>query len=311
MKRISLTNLETLCWIARLGSFSAAADRLNTTQPAISGRVRDLEASLNVRLFHRQGRRMALTSHGRELVERTQPLLNRLEDAVMSLDNPAAATGILRVGVGEMVATTWFGELVARLKAEMPRVTYQIEVDLTVNMRQKLELGQLDIAIVAAPLDSNRLSVASLGSLDLLWVCAPSVLREARRKRVPAGALLASQPIWCLARPSHMQPMAVETLRLHGVTLTDINTSNNLQSMVGIVAAGGGIALLPSNMVEGHIRRRELSALSDLLPPQPLEFVIAHHRDQEQMVIRRVVEAAVAASAFRPGGAAAGFADLH
>lgn len=305
MKRISLTNLETLCWIARLGSFSAAADRLNTTQPAISGRVRDLEQSLNVRLFQRQGRRMALTSQGRELVERAQPLLNRLEDAMMSLENPAAATGIIRVGVGEMVATTWFGELIAQLKKEMPRVTYQLEIDLTVNMRQKLELGQLDIAIVAAPLDSNRLSVSTLGSLDLLWVCAPALRSDARKRQLGAGELLAGHAIWCLARPSHMYPMAVETLRRHGAPLTNINTSNNLQTMVGIVASGGGLALLPSNMVEGHLKRRSLVALSDVLPPQPLEFVIAHHRDQEQSVIRRIVEAALKSTAFQVAGGTA------
>ena len=67
MRRVSLTNLETLCWIARLGSFTAAAERLNATQPAISGRVRELEESLKVKLFQRRGRRMELTIQGREL----------------------------------------------------------------------------------------------------------------------------------------------------------------------------------------------------------------------------------------------------
>lgn len=82
MRRLSLTNLETLCWIARLGSFTAAAQRLNTTQPAISGRIRELEQSLGVQLFRRQGRKMELTILGRELVERSQPLIDRLEDVV-------------------------------------------------------------------------------------------------------------------------------------------------------------------------------------------------------------------------------------
>ena len=99
MKRISLTNFETLGWIARLGSFTAAAERLNTTQPAISGRVRELESSLGLKLFHRQGRRMELTIQGRELVERMRPLLNQIEDVVMSLENPEATSGIIRIGV--------------------------------------------------------------------------------------------------------------------------------------------------------------------------------------------------------------------
>ena len=46
MRRLSLTNLETLCWIARLGTFTAAAERLNTTQPAVSNRVKELEQAI-------------------------------------------------------------------------------------------------------------------------------------------------------------------------------------------------------------------------------------------------------------------------
>ena len=309
MRRLSLTNLETLCWFARLGSFTAAAQRMNTTQPAISGRVKELEQSLRVKLFHRQGRRMELTILGRELVERAQPLLNRLEDVVISLDNPAAATGIIRIGVGEMVAVTWFGALMARLQREMPRVTYQIEVDLTVNMRQKLELGQLDLAIVAAPLDSNRVATTDLGGVDLLWVVAPALRAAARKRRLGLAEIFGGHPLWSLPRPSYMHPIAIETLRRHGVAQSSIIVCNNLQTMVEIVAQGAGIALLPENLVAGRIRRRQLVPLSVDLPAERLDFVVARHRDQDQVIIRHIVEIAVEASAFlkhMPSGPPAG-----
>ena len=298
MKRVSLTNLETLCAIARLGSFTAAAERLNTTQPAISQRIKELEQSLSVVLFHRQGRRMELTIQGRDLVERAEPLLNRLEDVVISLDNPGAATGTIRMGVGEMVAVTWFSTLMERLKREMPRVTYQLEVDLTVNMRQKLESGQMDLAIVAAPMDSNRLAVTPLGGINVLWMAAPAVRAAAKKQRLTVAQLLASHPVWCLARPSHMHPMAIETLRRHRVPLTNINTSTNLQSMVEMVAGGAGIALLPENLAAAHIKRGTLVPLAAQLPPARLDFVIARHRDQHQAVVLKIVEFAVASSAF-------------
>lgn len=298
MRRLSLTNLETLCWIARLGTFTAAAQQLNTTQPAISARVRELEQSLRVKLFHRQGRRMELTILGRELVERSQPLLNRLEDVVVSLENPAAATGIIRMGVGEMVAVTWFADLMARLKRQMPRVNYEIEVDLTVNMRQKLELGKLDLAIVAAPLDSSRMVTTDLGSVYVHWLVAPALRTAAKKRRASVAQMLDAQPVWCVGRPSHMYPMAIETLRRHGVALTNINTCNNLQSIVEFVASGAGVALLPENLVAGRIKRKELVPLSQELPPERLDFVIARHQDQDQAIIHHIVELAVKASAF-------------
>jgi len=298
MRRISLTNLETLCWIARLGSFTAAAERLNATQPAISGRVRELEESLEVKLFQRRGRRMELTIQGRELVERAQPLIARIEEVITSLDNPGAITGILRIGVGEMVAVAWFGELMAQLHERMPRVTYQIEVDLTINMRQKLELGQLDLAIMAARLNSDRLVSTPLGSLDMLWVTSPAVRRAMKRAGHELREVLSSHPIWCLARPSHMYPMAVETLKSLGLTQVSINTCNSLQTMVSIVMAGGGISMLPENMVAEALKRRQLVRLSPDMPAQQLDFVIAHDRDQEQPVVRHIAQLAVQASTF-------------
>ena len=298
MRRLSLTNLETLCWIARLGSFTAAAQRLNTTQPAISGRVRELEQSLRVQLFRRQGRKMELTILGRELVERSQPLIDRLEDVVISLDNPQAATGIIRIGVGVMVAVTWFGDLMARLQRLMPQVTYQIEVDLTINMRQMLELGQLDIAIVAARLDSDRVVTTPLGGVEVLWVIAPALLAAANKQSLDAAAMLAAHPIWCLTRPSRMHPMAIDTLRRFGVAHTRINTSNNLQSIVQMVAQGAGIALLPENMIATRLAAGELVPLSAELPPERLEFVVARHRDQDQAIIGHIIELTVEASAF-------------
>jgi DNA-binding transcriptional LysR family regulator len=298
MRRISLTNLETLCWIARLGSFTAAAQRLNATQPAISGRVRELEQSLRVSLFQKRGRKMELTIQGRELVEQAQPLLSRIEELITSLDNPAAISGIVRIGVGEMVSVSWFGSFMAQLHALMPRLRYQIEVDLTVNMRQKLELGQLDLAIVAARLGGERLTVAPLGSLDMLWVTSPAIRRGMKKGLAGLKTVLTEQPIWCLARPSHMYPMATDTLRALGLGQVHLNTCNSLQAMLGIVSAGGGISMLPENMVADALRRRTLVRVAPELPSQSLEFVIAHDRDQGQPVVRHIARLAAEASTF-------------
>ena len=73
MKQITVTNLETLCTIARLGTFQAAADKLNTTQPAISARMRDFEAIIERPLFQRYGRRMELSLRRVKLLSEPNP----------------------------------------------------------------------------------------------------------------------------------------------------------------------------------------------------------------------------------------------
>src|SRR3546814_20785398 len=97
-------HLETLLWIARLGTFAAAAERLNTTQPAISARVRELENHLGTVLFRREGRTMTLTPAGRELVRESEPLWARFQGVLMGCSDIAGATDVVRIGEGEIAA---------------------------------------------------------------------------------------------------------------------------------------------------------------------------------------------------------------
>lgn len=300
MSRVTIVNLETLCWIARLGSFTAAAERLNTTQPAVSKRVKDLEDALGVSLFHRQGRRMELTIQGRDLVARAQPLLTKLKDVAVFRSNLTAATGVIRMGVGEIVAVTWFSELMARLKQLMPGIHYELDVGLTVDMRHRLEVGLLDLAILAGPIDSPQITTTPIGGVDILWLISGKLAKASSPASSTVKELLEAHPIWCVARPSHMHPMVVDTLRRHGVTQKTINTSDSVQSIVEIVASGAGIAMLPEPLVTKRMLSKELRLLSSKLKPERLEFVVAHHRDQDQLIIQKIVDEALLASAFLP-----------
>lgn len=298
MSRVTIVHIETLCWIARLGSFTAAAERLNTTQPAISKRVKDLEDAIGVRLFHRQGRRMELTIQGRDLVQRAQPLLTRLKDVVVFRENLSAATGVIRIGVGEIVALTWFSQLMVRLKQLMPGIHYELDVGLTVDMRHRLEVGLLDVAILAAPITSPQITATPIGGVDILWLISAALAKTSSLTSSGVKEMLEAHPIWCVARPSHMYPMAVETLRRYGVIQNTINTSDSLQSIVKIVASGAGIGILPAPLVAERLLSKELRLLSKELKPERLEFVIAHHRDQDQLIIQRIVDETLLASAF-------------
>lgn len=298
MSRLTIINLETLCWIARLGSFSAAANHLNTTQPAISKRVRELEDAVGVRLFQRQGRRMELTVEGRELVARAQPVLDALDDIVVFPEHPSAARGTIRMGVGELVAATWFGKLMAKLRQVMPGVNYQVQVGLTVDMRHRLETGLLDVAILAAPVDSPQLVGTPIGGVDLLWLTGGPAPAAARGRRPGPRELLESSAIWCVAPPSQMHMYLAETLRQWEVQPRKMNTSDSVRSLVEAVSRGAGVGLLPDCMVREQMRAGQLRLLSPQLPPQHMEFVVARRREQGQLIIEQIVKATREVSEF-------------
>jgi DNA-binding transcriptional LysR family regulator len=301
MKRLNLVNLETVCWISRLGTFHLAAERLNTTQSAVSGRVRELENSTGLTLFQRHGRRMELTVDGRELVRRLEPLLHQIEDVVVSLDNPSAATGIVRIGVGEAVALSWLGDLLAKLKVLMPKVVFEVETDLNVIARQKLEGGKLDIAIVAGPFDENRISKRSLGSARFIWVMSPKLAAHCPSDAT-AAELCERFPIWSLPRPATIFPATQAALREAGAKAVDVNTSDYLSAIARVIVCGGGIGLLPEDLVADDLDSGRLVRMPSALSPANIEFFVAWHTDQEHSVLRYVVDTAVASSTFRRDG---------
>jgi DNA-binding transcriptional LysR family regulator len=127
MKRLALYHLETLTWIARLGTFRAAAERLNTTQPAISARVREVEEQLGIPLFQREGRRMVLTARGRLLIQACEPLWTGLEQALLEIGDYAGASGMVRVGSGEIAAASCLPAFIHGVERDMPGVTLEVE----------------------------------------------------------------------------------------------------------------------------------------------------------------------------------------
>jgi DNA-binding transcriptional LysR family regulator len=154
---IDLRNLETFVWVAQLGGFRSAADKLNTTQPAISARIALLEDELGVKLFDREQRRATLTAKGFELLGYAERMLQLRADMLRAVSEKMAMRGIIRLGVAETIVHTWLPRLIERLNAVYPLITLEIDVDITPNLRHALVGHQLDIAFLLGPVSEPRM----------------------------------------------------------------------------------------------------------------------------------------------------------
>ena len=151
MDRIAPFHLRTLLAIARHGTFQAAAERLNMTQPSVSARMRELENQLGSSLFRREGRRMTLTARARQLVLESEPVLAKLDEVLMNAAAKSYATGVIRIGTGEIASASCLPDFVRRVQAGFPDVTLEIEVDLTARMLQHLLEGNERPGISGGP----------------------------------------------------------------------------------------------------------------------------------------------------------------
>ncbi|ARP95390.1 LysR family transcriptional regulator [Bordetella genomosp. 13] len=170
---IDLRHIETFFWVASLGSFRAASEKLNTTQPAISQRIASLESDLGVRLFERDARGVTLTGKGHELLSHAERMLQVRRDMMQAAREQNVMSGTLRMGVAETIVQTWLPALIEHVHAAYPALVLQIEVDTTHVLRGQLLARQIDLAFLMGPVREARVENVPLCTYPLAWVASP------------------------------------------------------------------------------------------------------------------------------------------
>ncbi|ALJ11619.1 LysR family transcriptional regulator [Sphingopyxis macrogoltabida] len=287
INRISIYHLETLLWIDRLGTFSAAAERLNTTQPAVSARMRELEQRLGTTLFRRDGRTMSLTAAGRKLVRDCDPLLRDMQVALLGSGGFAEASGVVRIGAGEIAAASCLPAFVAALKAEMPNVGLEIEIDLTANLIQQLLTGRTDIAFAAGPIAHPALKTRPIGEVALVWLASPAVAAAFGR-----GDSSQPVPVWSLASHSPIHGRMRDAIQASRITQKSLNLCNNARTMIDIAKVGGGIGIFPEPMIRAEIAVGALTPIADMPALAPVEFHVAMRVSDTEPVLTRIFDQA-------------------
>ena len=277
MKRLAIYHFETLLWIDRLGTYRAAAERLNTTQPAISARVREIEDQLGVALFRREGRQMVLTTRGRDLVRDIEPLWAGFERVLTRASNFTEISGVVRVGAGEIAAAGCLPGFVSDIERELPGVTLEVALDLTARMVQHLMAGRNDLAFLAGPVALPGVRTAPIGAVALVFAASAATARA-----LETGAGTEAIPIWALPPGSPLNAVTHECLASAQLTphasaqLTPraIATCDNVRTLIDIVLAGGGAAVMPETMVRAQLAAGTLVEITPR-PARQLQFEAA------------------------------------
>lgn len=293
---MTLKQLETFYWICRVGSFIAAAQHLNTTQSAISMRVRDLEESLGVQLFNRDTRTARPTAKGRELLFLVEQLLSLTGRIRQSVGDPRMLTGKIRLGVTELVAVTWLADLVALINREFPAITVELDVDLTYNQVRKLETGALNIALIPGPIDVPGFAQVSLGLVRMCWVASP--VFEIPDEVHPTDSLH-RWPLLILTKNSNLHSKVISSLG-HAAHPSRINVCNNIGTLAAMAIAGIGIAYLPIEYYAQEIAEGKLRVIRTEPQLPDLEYFAVYDRRSPEPIPEKVAEFARLASRFNP-----------
>jgi len=255
---ITLKQLEAVYWVARLGTFAAAADRLHTTQSAISKRVNELEVFFSTPLFDRSHRTPRLTPKGRDLLDTAEEMLQSRDRLLERMGKQVEEVRRLRIGITELIALTFLPRLVREMRLAYPAVSFEPEIDVSTKLTSRLLAGEIDFIIAPTAIRTARFSSIPLRKLHLAWMASPSLVGEARTLSLDE---IAAWPILMQAGTSGVDAIYERWFESHNVSIRRAFAGNSLISLCSLTIAGVGISYLPSLYFSDFVRQGELAVL--------------------------------------------------
>lgn len=290
---LDLKSLETFIWTMRLGGFRRAAERLNTTQPAISARIAQLQDELGVVLFERVGRRVAPTPQAMVLLTYAEKMMALRSELLTAVADRSAIRGVIRLGVAETVVHTWLSQLIERLNALYPAVSLEIEVETSPSLRDALARHELDVAVMLASYTDVRFRAIPVGSYPLGWVASPSLPLPEEPVSLRD---LAAWPIITFSRTTQPYGVIREMFSAIGLQVRMFGNSS-LASVVRMAVDAVGVSVIPTVIVQRELAEGRLRLIRSQAPLPGMTFCAAHSATAENHMASVVADLAAEVAA--------------
>ncbi|MFY0613919.1 MAG: LysR family transcriptional regulator [Hyphomicrobiaceae bacterium] len=287
---LNLKQLEAFVWVADLGSFRKAADRLNTTQPNISARISSLEAAMNVALMERDAGSVRLTHKGQELLGHARSVLHAVDRLIVASEEKSLIDGPLRLGVTELVVNTWLRDFLKRLRERLPNLSVELTVDISLNLTKELTARSLDLAFQNGPFERPTTGNEDLGKYPTVWVASPS-LGLPSKKRIGIDLLL-QHPILAHSRGTKSFDDVAAHFERHVISTGKLVPTSNIAPCLHMTTEGMGVAALPEAMIEDELSNGGLIKLNYPWVPEPLHFFARYDADKSLSFVREAAELA-------------------
>jgi len=213
--RVKLHDLHVLMAVVQTGNMSKAAALLNTTQPAISRSIAELERTIGVRLLDRNSQRVEVTEYGRVLLDGGTAMFDELRQAVKNIKSLAdPVTGEVRIGCTHLIAGSFVSAVIQRISRQYPRIVFHTITPHRESLHRELSERNVDLVIALrwGNLVDERFEFEFLFD-DRYAIVAGVQSRWARRRKIELAELV-SEP-WVL--PPTLATPALEAFRASGL----------------------------------------------------------------------------------------------
>ncbi len=273
--------LQVFHTVARLLSFTKAAESLHMTQPAVTFQVRQLEEYFNTRLFDRTHNRISLTEAGTrvyEYADRIFELYAEMENAVR--DMTGEISGVLIIGASTTIAEYMLPALLGDFKKKYPDINVHLKVSNSDGIVHMVENNDIDLGVVEAPVMNKNLVVEACRKDRLVAIASPQHALAGKQKvRMPE--LLEAAYI-DREEGSGTREVIQDYLTELGMNVSNVHVSMELgspEAVKGAVEAGMGVSIVSEVTIHKELQLGTLVAL-ELDPPLERPFSFVHQKQK-------------------------------
>lgn len=289
MEKIKIEDLtlwEAFYWVAKRGSFTAAAGSLKIGVPFLSKKINRLEAELNLRLFNRTTRKVSLTPEAQTLLPRIEALLEEI-GTVEGLTAPAnELSGLIRVTSFPSLAQRCVGPAIVKFQKAYPKVQFELHVsDQLVDIVD----SQMDIAIrVQAPVGAQFVFRKLLEN-RLILCAAPAYLKKHGKPKTPAD--LSNHPMLMLAVYANCR-LFNSKARLGDFALNRAILCESGSLLTDLAIAGSGIAVRSQWDIKASLASGKLVKVLENFPLENFGdvYAVTPHRRFISNRVRRFLD---------------------
>ena len=280
MRALDLRQVEVFYYVAKLRSFSKAAEALLLTQPTISGHIKTLEESLALVLFDRLGREVTLTQAGEELYTYARRLLSVKTAAVQALQAlQGGVSGELVIGGSSIPGQYVLPPMLGQFKRQYPDITVVLSITDTMDIIERIIRSELELGIVGACVQHAQVLYECLMA-DELVLAVSADHPWARQSTVPLMAL-ATEPFIQRERGSGSRLVMEQTIKQHGFEPSALRTVAEMGSTEAIkqgIKAGIGVSILSRIALTDELRAGSVCVVEIEGVTLQRSFYIIRHR---------------------------------
>lgn len=273
--------LQVFHTVARLLSFTKAAESLHMTQPAVTFQVRQLEEYFNTRLFDRTHNRISLTAAGERVYEYAAQIFDlyaKMDNAVR--DMTGEISGVLIIGASTTIAEYMLPALLGDFKKKYPDINVHLKVSNSDGIVSMVENNDIDLGVVEAPVVNKNLVVENCRN-DRLVAVVPPAHELAGKKKVNVKELIAHAYI-AREEGSGTREVIEEYLATTGMKPADMSIAMELgspEAIKGAVEAGMGVSIVSEVTIHKELQLGTLVSL-ELDPPLERPFSFVHQKQK-------------------------------